>query len=104
MSRKTFYLALFAFGIVIPMSAFVPWLAAHGTNPQLFARELFANRISTFFALDLLLTAVCVLYFARRELRHHRFWWAPIAVTCLIGVSAGLPLLLYLREDSTDAA
>jgi Terpene cyclase DEP1 len=24
--------------------------------------------------------------------------WLPIAVTCLIGVSCGLPLFLYLRE------
>jgi uncharacterized protein DUF2834 len=24
--------------------------------------------------------------------------WLPIAATCLIGVSCGLPLFLYLRE------
>ncbi len=104
MQPKTFYLVLFALGIVIPMSAFLPWLVAHGLDGRLFVRELFANRISTFFALDLLLTAVCVVSLARRDLRRHRFWWAPIAVTCLIGVSAGLPLLLYLREDAVHSA
>ncbi len=102
MQRKAVYLAFLVAGIIIPMSAFVPWLIAHGIDGRLFVQELFATRISTFFALDLLLTAVCVLYFARRELRGHRFWWAPLAVTCLVGVSAGLPLLLYLREDVVD--
>jgi hypothetical protein len=32
---------------------------------------------------------------AAREMRH---LWLPIAATCLIGVSCGLPLFLYLRE------
>ncbi len=99
MSRKTLYLILFIAGVAIPISVFLPWLAAHGMNVRLFAQELFANRISTFFALDLLLTAVCVLHLARLERERLRLWWVPALVTVLIGVSAGLPLLLYLRAD-----
>ncbi len=100
MPRKTLYLILFIAGVAVPMSAFLPWLAAHGMNLRLFAQELFANRISTFFALDLLLTAICVLHLARLERKRLRLWWVPVLVTVLIGVSAGLPLLLYLRASS----
>ncbi len=101
MPRKTLYLVLFIAGVAVPMSAFLPWLAAHGMDIRLFAQELFANRISTFFALDLLLTAICVLHLALQERRRLRFWWVPAVVTVLIGVSAGLPLLLYLRASSS---
>jgi len=45
-------------------------------DPALFLRELFANR--------------------RRGLRRA---WAPALATLLIGVSAGLPLLLFLRRE-----
>jgi hypothetical protein len=100
MTTRRLYFALFVAGAVIPMAAFVPWFAVHGLDTRLFVRQLFANRISTFFALDLLLTAVVVLQMARRERGKLRLWWLPILATLFIGVSAGLPLLLYLRERS----
>ena len=102
MSRKTLYLVLLLVGIVVPMSAFLPWATVHGLHARLFAQELFANRVSTAFVLDLLLTALCVIYLAWRERGSVRLWWAPIVATLLLGVSAGLPLLLYLREDATS--
>ncbi len=102
MNRKPLYLALFATGVIVPMAAFVPWLFVHGLDTRLFVQQLFSNRISTFFALDLLLTAVCVVHMALREKPRLRFWWAPILATCLVGVSAGLPLLLYLRESASS--
>ena len=60
--------------------------------------DLFANRISGFFGLDVIVSAVVLLAWIgderrRRGLRHA---WLPAAATLLIGVSAGLPLLLFL--------
>jgi Terpene cyclase DEP1 len=41
-----------------------------------------------------------VLPFIRSEGGHRkmRLLWLPVAATCLVGVSCGLPLFLYLRE------
>ena len=98
MQKKTLYLVLTFIGAVVPMIAFVPWLVEHGLNPRLLLAELFANRISTFFALDLLMTAVVVVVFARAEGARGTHRWVILVVLCCVGVSAALPLLLFLRE------
>jgi len=50
--------------------------------------------------MDVLLSAVTLIVFIRREgsRRKLRLLWLPIGASCLIGVSCGLPLFLYLRE------
>ena len=62
--------------------------------------ELFSTRIGGFFGLDVILSAVTLLIFIRNEGRYRkmRLLWLPVAATCLVGVSCGLPLFLYLRE------
>ena len=100
MKPRLFYLALCILGAVLPYWQFIPWLAEHGVNGRLFVRELFATRISTFFALDVIVSAVAVLRFIRAEsgrLRTNHAWLA-IPATLLLGVSLRLPLFLYLRE------
>jgi hypothetical protein len=94
------YLALAVIGTVTPYAKFVPWLIEHGLNLRLFVSELFSTRIGGFFGLDVLISAVTLIVFIRREgaRRRLRLLWVPIAATCLIGVSCGLPLFLYLRE------
>jgi hypothetical protein len=98
---KNFYLALFVAGCVLPLSQLVPWVIAHGVDPGLFVRELFANRISGFFGLDVIISAVALLAWIWDERRRHglRRAWAPALATLLVGVSAGLPLLLFLRRE-----
>jgi len=64
---KLFYLALCILRAVLPYWQFIPWLAEHGVNGRLFAQGLFATRISTFFALDVIVSAVAVLRFIRRN-------------------------------------
>jgi len=94
------YLALAVIGAVVPYAKFVPWLIQHGLDLRLFVGELFSTRIGGFFGLDVLISAVTLLVFIRREgsRRNLRLLWLPIGATCLIGVSCGLPLFLYLRE------
>jgi hypothetical protein len=72
MKPKTIYLALCFFGAVLPYWQFVPWVAEHGLNLRLMLGELFANRISAFFGLDVIVSAVVLLVFVRVESRRPR--------------------------------
>lgn len=102
---KAFYLACAIAGAIIPYSQFVPWLAEHGPDAKGFVVELFSTRIGAFFGLDVLVSAVVLLAFIVWEGRRQRvpMLWAPVAATCLVGVSCGLPLFLYLRERAPAA-
>ena len=105
MKVKTAYLVLAGAGTVIPYSQFLPWVAQHGLNLRLLVQELFANRISAFFGLDVVISALAVLVFAFAERsRLKRLWWTPVAAVLGVGVSLGLPLLLYLRENNPSQA
>ena len=95
---RFFYPLMTIAGAVVPMIVFAPWIAAHGQDTDLFVRDLFGNRVSAFFALDALLSAVVVIGMAWRERATTRFWWLPILTMIAVGVSAGLPMLLFLRE------
>ncbi|HJP58815.1 MAG TPA: DUF2834 domain-containing protein [Gemmatimonadaceae bacterium] len=102
MSRKAVYLALFVIGTVVPYLSFVPWLIDHGLDISLLVEELFANRVSAFFGLDVMVSAIVLWVFIALDgkgtnLRHR---WAPVAASLMVGVSAGLPLFLYLRESA----
>lgn len=98
---KLVYMVLFVVGCVLPLSQCIPWVLTHGLDARLFVSELFANRISSFFGLDVIVSAVVLLAWIWDERRRRglRRAWAPAAATVLVGVSAGLPLLLYLRRE-----
>lgn len=100
MKPKAIYLVLCFLGALIPFWAFVPWLFQPGASPAEFVRELFANRISTFFAFDLIISAVVLIRFMQVEKQRVpiRNAWLPIVATLGVGVSLGFPLFLYLRE------
>jgi Terpene cyclase DEP1 len=100
MKPKTIYLALSLVGALLPYWQFVPWVVEHGMNLSLFVQNLFVNRISAFFGLDVLVSAVVLVVFMRIEstrLNIHRRW-LPVLAVLLVGVSLALPLFLYLRE------
>ena|ERR1700733_500498 len=100
------FLTLAIIGAVLPYSQFVPWLLEHGLNFPLMLTELFSTRMGAFFGLDVLVSAIALIAFIRREGARIKLTtpWLPIAATCLIGVSCGLPLFLYLRERRLTAA
>jgi hypothetical protein len=62
--------------------------------------------VSSFFGLDVLLSALALILFVAFEGRRLglRRRWLPIAATCLVGVSLGLPLFLYQRQVHLDRA
>jgi hypothetical protein len=98
---KVFYLLCAIAGAVIPYSQFAPWVAEHGLNVKLLVAELFSTRIGAFFGLDVLVSAVALLAFIGWEGRRRgmNMLWLPLAATCLVGVSCGLPLFLFMREQ-----
>jgi hypothetical protein len=85
---KLFYLALCVLSAVLPYWQFISWLAEHGVNGRLFVQELFATRISTFFALDMIVSAVVVLRFIRAESGRLRINHAWLAIPAAISVSS----------------
>lgn len=104
MKPKTIYLVLCVLGVVLPYWQFVPWVAANGLNMPLFFQQLFSNRIGGFFGMDVIVSAVTLLVFVRKEgprLGVPRRW-LPLAAVLTVGVSLGLPLFLYLREGKLE--
>ncbi len=99
MSPKTVYLLIFVLGVVVPYLEFGPGVLEHGLNVRLLVEQLFANRIGAFFGADVAVAAPAVFAFARFEREHLAgIWWLPVLAVLAFGVSAGLPLLLYLRD------
>jgi hypothetical protein len=68
--------------------------------------NLFANRVSGFFGMDVLVSAVVLFVFVGIEGRRvgMGFRWLPVIAVFLVGVSLGLPLFLYLRQTHLDRA
>ncbi len=96
-----FYAVMCVLGTVLPYAALVAWGVEHGGfDPAAMLGEVARSRLSTFAWLDVLVSAVVLIAFIGREGRRlsRRMLWAPIAATCLVGVSLGLPLFLLLRE------
>src|SRR5262245_8456719 len=106
MKTRHIYLVFCVLGLVLPYSRFVPWLLEHGLNIMLFFRELFANRISAFFAMDVIVSAIVLIWFIQTEGKrlHVRLLWLPTIGTLIVGVSFGFPLFLFLRQVMLDRA
>jgi hypothetical protein len=104
MNRKNIYLFLCILGAAIPYSQFIPWVMENGLHVGLLVRQLFANRISAFFGLDVLVSSAVLLVFMRAEGKQLRMRnrWLPIGGLCVVGVSLALPLFLYLRERALE--
>jgi len=102
MKLKDFYLISCIIGLIIPYSQFIPFAIKHGFDINLFITMLFDNPISSFFAWDVIISAIILtilIIFESLKLGIRKFWLA-IAGTFLVGVSFGLPLFLYLRETN----
>ena len=101
MSLKRLYLLLCLAGTLLPYWQFLPFLAQHGLDLPLFVDQLFANPVSGFFGMDVIVSSVVlwVVVFTEGRRLGMRNLWAPIAGNLAVGVSLGLPLFLYMRES-----
>jgi hypothetical protein len=104
MKPRTVYLWLCIAGTALPLSQLWLFLRAHGLDAALFVEQLFANHVSSFFGLDVIVSTLVLWVFVFVEGRKAgvRNLWAPVAANLAVGVSMGLPLFLYLREARFD--
>lgn len=87
-------------GTVLPLSQFVPFIAKNGMNMSLFFEKLFINEISSFFAMDVIVSAavtVLLIAYETKRLKIKNTWVCYVGLFT-VGVSCGLPLFLYFRE------
>jgi hypothetical protein len=104
MKTKTVYLVLCVAGTVLPYSQFLPFLREGGLDFHLFFEQLFSNYVGGFFGWDVIVSSVVLWVFVfveggRAGVKH---LWAPLAANLAVGVSLGLPLFLYLREQRLE--
>ena len=108
MKLRHVYFILFVLGVILPYAYFTPWFLDNGLNVKLFVAELFANRVSASFGMDITVSTVVLLIFIAAEtfrLKMPRPWLVialAFAGTFGAGVSSGFPLFLYLRQKFLD--
>jgi lysylphosphatidylglycerol synthetase-like protein (DUF2156 family) len=100
--RKSGWLFLSAaiLGSILPLRYFIRFLFTEGLNIPLFFNQLYQNDVSSFFAMDVFLSALSLWLFVFVEGRRRRMkaLWAYVVCTMLVGVSFALPLFLFFRE------
>lgn len=98
------YLILSIAGFVLPYYFLVTFLLENGFDLRLILDQLFANSISTFFAIDLILTAIVFLIYSFTETRRLKMksWSLYMLATLLIGPSFAMPFFLYNRTGRLD--
>jgi hypothetical protein len=93
------YVIVATMGVVLPYAFFVPfpldtvWISAS-------VEQMFANRITSFFSMDVIVSTLAVLLRTFSEGRRHdmkHLWVYPVA-NLTVGVSLALPLFLLMRE------
>ncbi|MBW4629848.1 MAG: DUF2834 domain-containing protein [Brasilonema octagenarum HA4186-MV1] len=101
---KTIYLILCIVGTILPYSQFVPFLIENGLDINLFLEQLFVNRISAFFGMDLIVSSLVLWVFVYWEGSRlgMKNLWIYIASNLLVGVSLGLPLFLLMRQRKLE--
>lgn len=104
MSAKNMYLLLCFFGAALPLWQFFPFLLEHGLNIRLFFKDLFANNVSGFFAMDVLVSGIVVITYVFIEGRRLQIKNAWIALLGLcVGVSLALPMFLYMKQRHIES-
>jgi hypothetical protein len=105
MKPRTLYFFLCVVGTLLPYSQLLPFLREHGLDLGLFFEQLFANRVSSFFGMDVLVSSLVLWVLVAIEGRRAGMQqlWVPIAANFAVGVSLGLPLFLYLRERRLES-
>ena len=101
MNLKTVFLVLCVFGTLLPLSQFIPWVVENGLDVPLFFQELFSTKIGGFFGMDVIVSAVVLILFIFAEGKRLEMpnLWLPVVATFSVGVSLGLPLFLYMRQN-----
>ena len=100
MNRKNIYLTLAFMGLLVPYYFLFNFLGANGLNIPLLVGQLFANNISAFFAVDLIISIIVFWFYMVAEANKLQMknWWLYLLASLAVGLSFALPLFLYFRE------
>jgi len=87
-------------GLLVPYYFLFNFLGANGLNIPLLVGQLFANNISAFFAVDLIISIIVFWFymFAEANKLQMKNWWLYLLASLAVGLSFALPLFLYFRE------
>ena len=101
---KSVYLAAAIAGTLIPWAFFAGFLAEYGVDLPLFLTQLVATKPAAGFTADLLITCAIFWIWSYRDSKTHGIagWWMTIPAIWLVGLSLGLPLYLWLREQAFE--
>ena len=103
---RLIYLALVIVGIIWPWSYFYAWFEANGWSISVMMDAWYVNDATTALVYDLTVAAIALTVWALVEGLVKRDYWflLVIPVTYSIGVSAGLPLALFLMTRASYRA
>ncbi|WP_374035670.1 DUF2834 domain-containing protein [Bdellovibrio bacteriovorus] len=89
-------------GTVLPFYYLVPFFMEPGASVSLFLEQLFANSVSRFFAVDLVISSAAFLLwsFFDSKKKNINGWWMILAANLMVGLSLALPLYFYKRSSS----
>ncbi len=104
-TKQILYFILCVAGTVLPYSQLIPFLREHGLDTSVLVQQLFANKVSGFFGLDVIVSSLALWVFVYSEGRRlkMRNLWLYIAANLLVGVSLALPLFLLVRQSRMDS-
>ena len=103
--RKNIYLALAMIGVMVPYFFLFQFIGENGLSVSLLIQRLFANDISTFFAVDLIISIIVFWIYLISEAEKLRMtnYWLYILASLTVGLSFALPLFLYFRERKLES-
>lgn len=98
--RRNIYLTFAIIGLLAPYYFLFKFLGANGFNIPLLIQQLFANNISIFFAVDLIISIIIfwVWMFDEASRLNMKNSWGYVLASLTVGLSFALPLFLYFRE------
>jgi hypothetical protein len=104
--KKNIFLTLALIGLFSPYYFLFKFLFANGFDIPLLIQQLFANDISTFFAIDLVISIIVfwVYLFAEANKLQMKNAWLYLLASVTVGLSFALPLFLYFRERKLEMA
>ena len=102
--KKNIYLVLALLGLLIPYYFLFKFLGSNGLNISLLVQQLFANNISTFFAVDLVISILVfwIYMFEEANKLQMKNSWLYLLASLLVGLSFALPLFLYFRARKME--
>ena len=102
--KKNLYLTFAILGLIVPYYFLFKFLSTSGFDLPLLIQQLFANNISSFFAVDLVISIIVfwIYMIAEANKMQMKNWWLYILASLTVGLSFALPLFLYFRERKLE--